>query len=108
MIDNPPPSIGREVNASQQQCTFSPDNTPATDCGQPATWHILWNLDIDNSLACDQHMAFADWQHAYIDRHPVGPDCCMPDTVWLDIAKRCAYPDHPAPSIARESRTATA
>lgn len=85
------PPIGRLVDTSRQRCTYSPGDTDANDCGQPATWHIAWDTDIENSLACDEHMAYAQ-QFAHLDRHPVGVDCAMPGTSWHFELKRCIGP----------------
>ncbi|MFD8577356.1 hypothetical protein ACFV1H_18735 [Streptomyces virginiae] len=98
--NTPTPPIGRWVYDGLQQCSYSPNDTPASDCNQPATWHILWGPGDEHSLACTDHMAYVDRSYTYFDRHHVCPDCCMPDAVWLEIEKRCIYPDHPAPALA--------
>lgn len=85
------PPIGRIVDTSRQRCSYSPGDTDANDCGQPATWHIAWDTDLENGLACDQHMAYAQ-QFAYLDRHPVSADCAMPGTAWHFELKRCIGP----------------
>jgi len=62
---------------------------PAPDaptCNAPATWHIAWTLtpgNADFSLLCDQHMAQAQRELAYADRHPADHNCDMPGTGWL-------------------------
>ncbi len=85
------PPIGRIVDTSRQRCTYSPGDIPANDCGQPATWHICWDSNIENGLACDPHMAFVQG-FVYLDRHPVGPDCAMPGAHWHFELKRCIGP----------------
>lgn len=51
-------------------------------CGQPGKWHIIWNADLDNGVACDEHVAFAR-KYAYVGCHTMLPDCFMPGGVWL-------------------------
>lgn len=85
------PPIGRIMDTSAQPCGFSPGDTDATTCMEPATWHICWTATGENGLACDQHMATAK-QFAYADRHPVGIDCAKPGSTWFFEEKRCACP----------------
>jgi hypothetical protein len=85
------PPIGRILDTSRQTCTYSPGDTDASTCTKPATWHIAWDADLENGLACDEHMAYAK-QYAYVDRHPVGVDCSMPGSTWYFDEKRCGYP----------------
>ena len=82
------PSLGRVLTGADQRCGFSPDDTPATTCREPATWHICWGSDIDVSLACKGHMPVAQG-FAYLDRHEIGPDCDMPGASWDFDGKRC-------------------
>ncbi|WP_037649794.1 hypothetical protein [Streptomyces flavidovirens] len=101
---NPNVPVGRMVDASPQLCTYSPGDTDANDCGVPATWHIAWDAQMENGLACDQHMAEAQQRFAYFDRHPISPDCGMPNAHWFFELKRCGYPDDPATQEAAEAR----
>lgn len=82
------PPIGRLIDASQQRCGFSPGDTDETTCNAPATWHICWGADMENGLACDDHMTYAQ-RYAYLDRHKVGPDCSMPGSMWDFDEQRC-------------------
>lgn len=92
--------LGRFINDQAQQCTYSPGDTPSADCGAPATWHILWNVDCEVSLACDQHMTVVHSRYVFVDSHRIGPDCAMPGALWDTAAKRCLYPDEPVSSTA--------
>lgn len=94
------PPIGRIVDTSRQRCSYSPGDTDANDCGKPATWHIAWDTQLENGLACDEHMAHVQQHFAYVDRHPVGTDCGMPGAAWFFEEKRCGYPDDPQPLAA--------
>lgn len=87
--------LGRIVDTSRQQCSYSPGDTDATTCPKPATWHIAWDADLENGLACDEHMAEAERRWVYVDRHHVGHDCSMPGSTWYFEEKRCGYPDDP-------------
>lgn len=93
------PPIGRILDTSSQTCSYSPGDTDANTCPQPATWHIAWDIALENGLACDEHMTCAQ-QFAYVDRHPVGVDCSMPGVVWYFEEKRCGYPGSEAPDVA--------
>jgi hypothetical protein len=82
------PPIGRLLDTSQQRCGFSPGDTDATTCNTPATWHICWGADLENGLACDEHMVYAQ-RYAYLDRHEITPDCSMPGSSWDFDGHRC-------------------
>ncbi|MFF3928208.1 hypothetical protein [Streptomyces hirsutus] len=84
--------LGRTMDAGRQQCTYSPGDIPANDCGAQATWHILWAPNGDAGLACDPHMAEARHRFVFTDSHRVGPDCDMPGTAWSFDEKRCFHP----------------
>ncbi|WP_329217250.1 hypothetical protein [Streptomyces microflavus] len=84
--------IGRLMDTSQQRCTFSPGDVPENDCGRPASWDIAWNAALDTGFACNEHMAVALARFAFLDRHPIGPDCGMPNVLWDFEGKRCFYP----------------
>ncbi|HTE57021.1 MAG TPA: hypothetical protein VK698_39480 [Kofleriaceae bacterium] len=86
------PPLGREMDTSRQPCGYSPGDTDADTCMRPATWHIAWDVAMENGLACDEHMASAK-KFAYVDRHPVGADCSMPGSAWFFEEQRCGYPD---------------
>lgn len=93
------PPIGRLVDDGQHRCGFSPGDTEETTCNAPATWHICWDADLENGLACDEHMAYAQ-QYAYLDRHPVVADCSMPGSMWDFDEKRCSFPGSDTPALA--------
>lgn len=96
------PPIGRIVDTSRQPCGYSPGDTDATDCGTPATWHIAWDADLENGLACEPHMDMIRQRWVYVDRHPVGPVCGMPGSTWLFDEKRCVIEgldDQPAAAV---------
>ncbi|MFD9151533.1 hypothetical protein ACFWDF_30575 [Streptomyces diastaticus] len=99
-MNSPFAPIGREMNTSGQTCTHSPGDLTANDCGKKATWHIAWDTNLENGLACDPHMAEALARFMFVDRHRVGPECAMPGTAWDFDNKRCVYPDDPAPTEA--------
>ena len=82
------PPIGRILDTTQQRCGFSPGDTEEATCNAPATWHICWDATIENGLACDDHMTFAQ-RYAYLDRHQVVPDCTMPGSMWDFGNQRC-------------------
>lgn len=61
-------------------------NGDAPTCGAPATHHVAWRLtpgNADFSLLCDTHMAMAEHNLAYVDRHRADINCDMPGTGWL-------------------------
>ncbi|TGZ14727.1 hypothetical protein DV517_62100 [Streptomyces sp. S816] len=62
----------------------SRDTDDSPTCGALATWHVAWRLTpaAEFSLACDEHMARAQRNFVYADRHPAGVDCDMPGAGW--------------------------
>lgn len=93
------PPIGRILDTGLQRCGFSPGDTDETTCNEPATWHICWEANMENGLACDAHMAHAQ-RYAYLDRHKVVPDCTMPGCMWDFDGKRCTVPGTDEPATA--------
>lgn len=87
--------LGRFINDPERACTYSPGDTPAADCGKPATWHIMWNVDAEVSFACNPHMDQARSRYVFVDSHQLGPDCGMPNALWDLDNGRCVYPDEP-------------
>ncbi|MFJ3984379.1 hypothetical protein [Streptomyces fungicidicus] len=87
--------LGRTMDAGRLQCSYSPGDLPANDCGAQATWHILWTPAGDAGLACDPHMATARHRFVFTDSHPVGVDCTMPGSAWSFDEKRCVCPGEP-------------
>jgi hypothetical protein len=61
--------LGRFIDDPARACTYSPGNTPAADCGAPASWHIMWNVDAEVSFACDPHMDHARRRFVFVDSH---------------------------------------
>jgi hypothetical protein len=98
--------LGRCLAHRGQTCSYSPGDTPDTDCPASATWHILWTADLDAGLACDPHMTVARERFVFVDSHHVGPDCAMPGAHWDFDSKRCVYPDEPAVETATAGRAA--
>lgn len=93
MTIDPFAPLGRFINDADRTCNYSPGNTPATDCGEPATWHIMWNVEAEVSFACDPHMNQARHRFVFADSHQLGPDCGMPGALWDLHNQRCIYPD---------------
>ena len=85
--------LGRFVDDRARMCTYSPDDTPSTDCDTPATWHIMWNVEAEVSFACDPHMDQARSRFAFVDSHQLGSDCGIPGALWDLDNQRCLYPD---------------
>jgi hypothetical protein len=75
-----------------QTCGYMPTGSPEHYCGKPATWHVMWDSGLDNSLTCDEHMALTEQRWVFDDRHPVVADCTMPGALWLYAGKRCEVP----------------
>lgn len=67
--------------------------TPEDHCGAPATWHILWTVDLENGVVCNEHMGEAQRRWVYVERHSISPDCTMPDARWFE--NRCEVPIPP-------------
>lgn len=99
--------LGRDVRLRGRKCGYSPGDVPATDCPADATWHIAWDTDLENGLACDEHMAVARTRYVFADAHRVGPDCQMPGALWDFDNKRCTCPDTTAELTAEAEQLAT-
>lgn len=95
------PPIGRIMDAGRKLCSYSPGDTAATDCDAPATWHIAWNADLDAGFACCEHITLVQRRFVYLDRHPMGSDCGMPNALWFFEEKRCGYPEADTPELVR-------
>ncbi|MFJ4637591.1 hypothetical protein ACIP69_18445 [Streptomyces hygroscopicus] len=82
-----------------QTCGYKP--AEATEhCGAPATWHVMWDGALDNSVTCDTHMELINTRWVYDDRHPITADCTMPGALWKYNDKRCEFPTGiPAQSV---------
>lgn len=83
---------GKPCPLSGQTCGYQPPTAPAA-CGAPGTWHVMWDRGpYDNSVTCNDHMRLIQQRWVYDDRHPIGPDCTMPEALWEYDNQRCAVP----------------
>jgi|tagenome__1003787_1003787.scaffolds.fasta_scaffold20983200_13 hypothetical protein len=80
----------------QQLCAYTPTGQEPDYCHAPATWHVMWDGDLDNSFTCDQHMDLIQRRWMYDDRHPVVADCGMPGALWMYKLNRCEFPNAPS------------
>lgn len=88
-----------------QTCGYKPTGAPE-DCGQPATWHVLWDGTLNHGLTCNEHMNLIQQRLVYADRHPITADCVMPGALWVFLSGRCEVPtDEPALAVARQINT---
>ncbi|MET7687973.1 hypothetical protein ABZT06_08330 [Streptomyces sp. NPDC005483] len=92
---------GEPRPGSTQTCGYKPSGA-SEDCGKPATWHVMWDVQLDNSLTCDDHMALIQQRWMYADRHPVTADCTMPGALWVFVNDKCEFPTS-ATSAARRA-----
>lgn len=78
------PHLHRVERRGELRCGSVPA-AGAQGCTAPATWHVAWRLEpkADFSLLCDRHMAQAQQELVYADRHRAEIDCDMPGTGWL-------------------------
>lgn len=82
---------GQRRTPGDQTCGYKPPGA-SQHCGQRATWHVMWDGDLDNSFTCDEHMGLIKRRWMYDDRHPVVADCGMPGALWLYKDNRCEFP----------------
>ncbi|MEU4165589.1 hypothetical protein AB0F46_01725 [Streptomyces sp. NPDC026665] len=75
----------------EQTCGYKTQGMTCA-CGRAATWHVMWDSLLDNSLTCDEHMELIQRSWVYDDRHPVVADCAMPGALWSYPDKRCEFP----------------
>lgn len=75
-------------------CTREVGGTPErpTHCGRPATTHIIWNMQAENGLACDEHAVEAR-RWAYAGMHPYEMVCSIGGARWLPDEDRCVVDD---------------
>lgn len=73
-----------------QRCGYSPTHNEADYCNKPATWHVMWDSELDNSGACDEHMKLIESRWVFDDRHRRGADCNMPGSLW-SYRNGCCY-----------------
>lgn len=74
-----------------QTCGYSPNRVDY--CRAPATWHVMWDGDLDVSFTCDEHMDLILARWVFDDRHPVVADCGMPGALWSYKHRHCYVPD---------------
>lgn len=67
------------VDPSPHTCMYG--QTPGPGCGAPGTWHIDWGNDCA-SISCNTHMEVVQARWVYARRHPLAPDCGMPNVIW--------------------------
>lgn len=64
-------------------------------CGKPATWHLIWDDDTENSLSCDECRAWAHKRWIVHDEHPLCETCTVPDRSiiwsWDEPPGRCVW-----------------
>lgn len=101
------PKHGPRPTVAVPFCAYSPTGREEDDCAAPATWHVMWDGDFDNSFTCDTHMKLVEARWMFDDRHPVGPDCGMPGALWLYSKQRCGCPDEPTVVQAAAATPAT-
>lgn len=88
----------------QQLCAYSPTGREADYCHKPATWHVMWDGDLDNSFTCDEHMELIQRRWMYDDRHPVVADCGMPGALWMYKLHCCEVPSESVGNAAATRR----
>lgn len=61
----------------------------SSKCGRPATFHIVWTADLENGLACDEHMAEAKTKWCFFAVHLYRMECSMPGAIYLHEENVC-------------------
>ncbi|WP_158070490.1 hypothetical protein [Streptomyces luteocolor] len=89
---------------ASQTCGYQPSKA-SEECGRPATWHVMWDEVLDNSLTCDEHMTLIQQRWVYVDRHPVTADCTMPGAEWVFLNDRCEFPELMASATCRAEKS---
>ncbi|MEU3990103.1 hypothetical protein AB0F24_17300 [Streptomyces platensis] len=79
---------GQPRTSGDQTCGYKP-STASEYCAAPATWHVMWDGEFDNSFTCDGHMELIKSRWMFDDRHPVAADCGMPGALWMYKKHRC-------------------
>lgn len=71
-------------------------------CPNLATMHVLWTVDGDNSIDCDQHWNETKQRWTYVLAHPLEAVCCAPGSTWVFAENRCLIEglDESVPALA--------
>src|SRR5690349_14395106 len=78
MTDTPALS-GRDAPPLKCGRILSGLNTPdEVVCGRDATWHVIWETDGENGLACDEHYVFIQRNWNFWTSHEYKMECSMP------------------------------
>lgn len=90
------PPMGDARPYLELACTYAGSKDINAICGRPATWHLLWDADMENGLACDEHKAVALANWPVYDLHEARDVCNVPDSRWLftwgdDLPGRCVW-----------------
>ena len=85
----------------QHLCSYTPTGRETDYCNQAATWHVMWDGQLDNSFTCNTHMELIQSRWVYDDRHPVVADCGMPGSLWMYKLNCCQFPNTPAQAGAK-------
>lgn len=91
-MDHPTPPLYEEAPpfiCSRRIGTGPTPDEPPVYCGKPATWHIIWTLEGDNSIACDEHADSARANWVFAGMHPYSEVCSMPGSRWVPELDRC-------------------
>lgn len=63
-----------------------------SQCRQPATIHIVWNLTGESGLSCQEH-ADALENGDYLAMHPMGVECPFAGAAFVVADNRCIAPN---------------
>lgn len=57
-------------------------------CGAVATWHVIWDLEMNNGAVCEDHKAEARRLWVFIGMHPYSPACAA-GGLWFPAEDVC-------------------
>lgn len=62
-------------------------------CGKPGAWHVIWDLDLNNGICCDEHAEEARRLWVFIGFHPYSEVCSIGGARWLPDKDICVVDD---------------
>jgi hypothetical protein len=90
MTANLPAHVGRDItNETGYALVCSRESATGALCGEPATWHVIWTDDGENSLVCPGHLDDSKTFGPVQIHTTANGACSMPGSIWLRYEERC-------------------
>lgn len=101
-MSNPsPPHFIREAHVSRVcQCQLNALGDHEILCGRLAVAHVCWTWGdpAKFSFVCEEHDRKVCMRFDYHQKHPMGPCCGMPGSLWIPAENTCRYDEEGLPT----------